>query len=82
MESAASADIAKGGPMPTNIDRRYISPADAAEQLGLNVREIHRHISSGNLPASRLSHKTIRIAVADLEHFIASRRIGNYGNAA
>lgn len=61
--------------MPTNIERAYVSPSEAAEHLGISVREVYRHIASGRLPASRLSHKAIRIAVADLDLFVESRRI-------
>ena len=61
--------------MPTPTLPRYISPADAADQLGIGVREVYRYVSSGKLPASRLSHKVIRIAETDLRAFVEARRI-------
>ena len=61
--------------MPITIERAYVSPIEAAEHLGISVREVYRHITAGRLPASRLSHKAIRIAVADLDAFVEARRI-------
>ena len=40
--------------MNTAAKRRYISPAEAAKELGLSTSSIYRAIDGGHLPAVRL----------------------------
>jgi excisionase family DNA binding protein len=48
--------------------RRYLSPAEVAEQLGISLRQVRRHIASGELPASRIgSSHLLRIRAEDVD---------------
>jgi excisionase family DNA binding protein len=40
--------------MPTAAKSRYLSPAEAAEQLGMSISSVYRAIEVGSLPAFRL----------------------------
>jgi excisionase family DNA binding protein len=47
---------------------RYLSPAEVAEQLGISLRRVRRHIASGELPASRIgSSHLLRIRAEDVD---------------
>ena len=53
--------------MTTN-QRRWMSPAEAADYLGISPRTLRNYISEGKLPAYRLGGKrTMRIDRADLD---------------
>lgn len=58
----------------------YLTPGEAAEEINIRVQSILAWIASGELAASDVSTKpggkrpTWRIARADLELFLASRR--------
>lgn len=40
--------------------------ADAAERLKVSTRTVSRYISAGKLPATRITHKTVRIKESDV----------------
>jgi excisionase family DNA binding protein len=40
--------------MQTAAKSRYLSPAEAAEQLGMSISSVYRAIELGTLPAFRL----------------------------
>lgn len=40
---------------------RMVSPAEAAQHLGVSVKTIRRYIAEGKLPAKRLGSRQIRI---------------------
>jgi excisionase family DNA binding protein len=54
-------------------DRAYYNVTQAATQLGVSRVSVWRWIRDGQLPASRLGHRTTRIARQDLEHFVQVR---------
>jgi len=56
--------------------RRAYTPAEVAHQLGVDVESVRRWIRRGWLRATKLGHKTIRIAPADLGAFLAAHRVG------
>lgn len=45
---------------------QFVTIADAAEQLGVCTRTIHRYISTGQLRAYRVAERTIRLDRADV----------------
>ena len=50
-----------------------MTPAEAAEKLGLHVVSVRRMIHDGRIPASRMgtgTHARLRIDEADLQAFI------------
>ena len=54
-----------------------MTPAEAAERLGLHVYTIRRMIHDGRIPASRMgtgTHARLRIAEADLNAFLDSSK--------
>ena len=48
----------------------YLSPSQAAKQLGVCKKTIYRRIADGSLPAVRLAAKTIRIDEKELDAFV------------
>mgnify|MGYP001608761982 FL=1 len=59
--------------------QRYLTIGDVCDRLGIDRRTVSRWLSAGELPAIRLSPRgqgRIRIDPADLERFLAERRIG------
>ena len=56
--------------------RAFYSPAEVANQLGVDVESVRRWIRRDWLRATKLGHKTIRIAPADLNAFLAAHRVG------
>ena len=56
--------------------RRAFTPTEVAHQLGVDVESVRRWIRRGWLRATKLGHKTIRIAPADLNAFLAAHRVG------
>lgn len=58
--------------------RRYLSPSDVAEDLGIDIRTVLRWIKSGELAACNVvahvgKKPRWRIAAADLDLFLARR---------
>jgi excisionase family DNA binding protein len=50
-------------------ERRYLTPAEAAEELRVSTDTILRLIGSGELPALRVSPRLIRIPRPAFEYF-------------
>lgn len=40
--------------------------AEAAERLKVSTRTVSRYIAAGTLPATRITHKTVRIKESDV----------------
>ena len=47
--------------------RRWLTQDEAAEYLNVTTRTIRRMIAAGDLPASRLGKRMLRIDAADLD---------------
>lgn len=63
----AATPAAQGGPTP----REYLSPEDAALELGVHVQTIRAYVRSGKLPALRLAgERAIRIKRQDLHKLL------------
>lgn len=69
--AAARSEIAHLRETP----RPLLTLAQAATFLGLSTREVQRLVSAGELPKIALGEKSQRIAPADLDAFIAARRV-------
>lgn len=54
-------------PTITTSRRQWLTLAEAAEYLGVTDRTLRRKIASGDLPASRLGARLLRINQADLD---------------
>lgn len=61
------------GPEHATARRYMVSPQEAAEMLSVDRETVLRLIRRGELKASRISRKIIRIRLADIEAF-AERR--------
>lgn len=57
--------------------RRWLSQAEAAEQLGITDRTLRRMIAAGDLPAYKLGKRLTRIDQDDLDNCL--RRIPTAG---
>ena len=55
-------------------ERRFITPAEAAAILRVSTDTVHRLISSGALPAIRVSPRIVRIPVPAFQAYQAERR--------
>jgi len=54
--------------MRTLADKRYVSPAEAAAELGVSRSSVYRAVQAGSLPAVRLQPLgCLRIPAAALE---------------
>jgi excisionase family DNA binding protein len=51
-------------------ERIYVSPAQAAERVGVTKETIRSYIAKGKLPAKRLPGGYYRICVTDLEEML------------
>jgi excisionase family DNA binding protein len=56
------------------MDARYVTPSEAATELRVSTDTVLRIISSGELPALRVSPRIIRIPVPAFVAFQAGRR--------
>jgi excisionase family DNA binding protein len=56
------------------MDARYVTPSEAATELRVSTDTVLRLISSGELPALRVSPRIIRIPVPAFVAFQAGRR--------
>lgn len=54
--------------------RRYLTPAEAADALRVSTDTVLRLVSSGELPAIRVSPRVIRIPIPAFEAFAAGRQ--------
>lgn len=61
---------------------RDYSPAEVAKLLGVDYRTVLRWIRAGELSATRLGHRTVRVGREDLERFKAERRATAAGGGA
>ena len=61
--------------MSTDARRYMVSPEEAAEMLGVCPETVRRWIRCGKLRASKLSRKTIRVRVADLDTLLEETRL-------
>lgn len=51
-----------------------LTPAEVADRLNASKRTVQRLIVRGELPAIKLNARSIRVAEADLDAFLAARR--------
>jgi excisionase family DNA binding protein len=58
--------------VPTS--RALVTLQDAAIYMSCSRRHIERLLARGELPRVRLSGRAVRVAVADLDRYIAMRR--------
>ena len=54
-----------------------MSSKQAAECLGVSQNTIRRFVAEGKLPANLIGEKLVKFDPADLDHFLASRRVDN-----
>ncbi len=54
--------------------RRYLTPAEAADALRVSTDTVLRLVSTGELPAIRVSPRVIRIPTPAFEAFAAGRQ--------
>jgi excisionase family DNA binding protein len=60
--------------VPDTLSPRLLTMAEAAEQLHISYRELHRLIKRGDLPVIRISDRLVRIAPSDLTNLIKRNR--------
>lgn len=48
-----------------------LTPAEVADRLKVSIRHVYDLISSKELKASRLGHKTLRVKESDLDDLLA-----------
>lgn len=61
---------------PSPVERRLLSPEQAAAYLGLRSRfAIYRLVARGQLPALRLANK-LRVDLRDLDSMIENAKVG------
>jgi excisionase family DNA binding protein len=58
------------------VERRFITPAEAAEILRVSTDTVHRLISAGALPAIRVSPRIVRIPAPAFVAFQEGRSPG------
>lgn len=69
-------------PTITTSRRQWLTLAEAAEYLGVTDRTLRRKIASGDLPASRLGARLLRINQADLDALLRPVPTTTRGGAA
>ena len=62
-------------PATGDVPGRLLTLAEAARVLGVSIKTVRRFYANATLPIVRVGRQ-IRVASADLEHFIAARRRG------
>ena len=55
--------------------KKYLQVSEVAEQLGCSASLVYREISCGRLPHVRLTGKRVVIEQAELDRFLALRRV-------
>lgn len=60
--------------MPTKTCPRLLRAAEVAERLGLSVKHVRRLMQDGELKATRLGPRAVRVSEPDLAAFVASRQ--------
>jgi excisionase family DNA binding protein len=67
----AESSAAPSSPQPASQSREYLSPEDAALELGIHVQTVRAYVRSGKLPALRLAgERAIRIRRQDLHQLL------------
>jgi excisionase family DNA binding protein len=51
----------------------FLTPQEAADLLGVSRETIRRAIRSGELKATRLGYRTVRVTRADLDEWVVSK---------
>ena len=64
--------------MAATVTRWLVLLADATDALTGSTRMIRRYIADGQLDATRLGRKTLRVKVDSIERFIDARPVGNW----
>jgi excisionase family DNA binding protein len=54
------------------VTKRFYSPQEAAQMLGMRTTSVMTRIRDGALPAVRVSHRLYRIPRAALERFVSN----------
>lgn len=68
---AISEDGQAGEPSPAPPARDYLTPEQAAEELGIHVQTLRVYVRTGKLPAMRLAgERALRIRRRDLEQIL------------
>ncbi|GAB2667361.1 excisionase family DNA-binding protein [Barrientosiimonas humi] len=57
--------------MPQSISRRWLTQAEAAEQLGVTDRTIRKFIATGRLTGYRLGARAVRVDAGELETLLS-----------
>lgn len=61
------------------IDRRFFTPAEAAQQLGVSSTTVMKLIHGGRLPAVRVSERIYRIPIPAFERFASGEAAPDFG---
>jgi len=59
--------------MSDNSENQYLTVDEAAQELRVHPETVRRFISAGDLPVTRLGHRTLRIKREDWDAFLAAR---------
>ena len=73
--TAASAASSPASTPPRRAG--LVSSKAAAEFLGISPNTIRKFVAEGKLPAFVIGDKLVKFDPADLDHFLASRRVDN-----
>lgn len=57
----------------------FLTPAEVAGVLGLNVFTIYNLLKSGELKGVKLGHRTWRIKKEDLDRYVTNKEVGGDG---
>lgn len=60
------------GPSTSPAPRRFYSPQEVAELLGVSATTVMTRIHDGALPAVRVSERVYRVPVAAFERFVST----------
>jgi len=52
-----------------------LSPRQVAEHLGVSLSYIRKLIQSRKLEVIRIGHRTVRVELAEVERYLAARRV-------
>lgn len=62
-----------------HVQQHYLTPAQAAQYLGVHKNTIWKLIREGSLPASRIGPRIVRIAKSDVENLMKKYVGGEFG---
>lgn len=80
MPNRISTGDADGGATQTTPNRRLLTVREAATQLGWKPLKLRRWIAAGRISSVRCG-RSVHVAEADLESFIASHRVDGDGGS-